>query len=119
MGDPLSMAHKQIHSAIRWGKPDYKGMIGGDLAKAEIVDDRNGNTCIHLAAQNGHLDIVKDLLSMKVDPNKKNNGGQTAMHMAKAYDYNEVYDALIAAGGDPNITNGAGHPACKGIDGDK
>jgi len=97
------MAHKQIHSAIRWGKPEWKDKVGGDLANAEICDDRNGNCPVHIASQNGHLEIIKDLISMKIDVNKKNNGGQTAMHMAKAYDYEEVYAALIAAGGDANI----------------
>jgi len=53
----------------------------------EAVDDVNGNRSIHIASQNGHLDIVKLLVSKKCDVNAQNKSGQTAMHMVSEYSH--------------------------------
>ncbi|MHB1947858.1 MAG: ankyrin repeat domain-containing protein [Gammaproteobacteria bacterium] len=46
------------------------------------VKDSDGNTLLHAAARNGHLNVVKMLLSQKADTTIKNKGGFTAIDEA-------------------------------------
>jgi hypothetical protein len=112
---------KTVHSAVRWHKLDEaKRLIEmGGLEAAMSVDEGNGNQPIHIAAQNGHLDLVEYLVSKKVDANVKNGKGNTALHMAISYDYYDCGKALIAGGADVNLLNEQGFPGLQGIDGDK
>lgn len=115
----------KIHSAIRWGKSEAEmeaivSSVGASMATAvEVEDLRNGNRCLHVAAQNGHNSLVKFLIQLKADVNARNGKGQTALHMSVAYDFYFLSKQLFAAGADPTIVNGDGHQAIAGIDGDK
>ena len=111
---------KAIHSAIRWNK-DFEGLKKLVVNKdaADCVDPNNGNAPVHIAAQNGHLDIVLFLVSMHADLNAQNLKGNTALHMAVQYDYYDCAKALLDAGADRELVNGGGWPTYKGIDGDK
>ena len=85
------------------------------------VKDRAGNTTLHLAAQQGDLKLVNELLARKVDPNVRTPksatpvnargggggfgrgggaGDQTPLLVAAKSDHLDVMKALIAAGGD-------------------
>lgn len=75
---------------------------------ANIRDGGNGNTCLHIASQNGHFDMVKLLLSRGADVDAVNNGGQTALHMAVSYEIDDVRDYLLSKGADDSIKNEAG-----------
>mmetsp|Transcript_50281 Transcript_50281/g.114117 ORF Transcript_50281/g.114117 Transcript_50281/m.114117 type:complete len:215 (+) Transcript_50281:16-660(+) len=109
---------KKLHSACRWGKrADFEAMLGP--SNLNSVDDQNGNCPIHIAAQNGHLDLVELLLSKSCNVNAQNNGGQTALHMAMEYDYYDCISKLVESGADKTLKNTAGHEAWKGIDGGK
>lgn len=111
---------KAFHSAIRWGKTDEVEQMIKELPQLiEATDPVNGNGAIHIASQNGHLDLVKLLIKNKVDVNKQNGGGQTALHMAYSYDLTDVTAALKAAGADGSITNEDGHQAVHGLSGEK
>lgn len=111
---------KAIHSAIRWNK-DLEEIKKIVLSKAgaDSIDSNNGNAPVHIAAQNGHLDIVLFLIKMKADLNVQNLKGNTAIHMAIQYDYYECAKSLIDAGADKELVNSGGWPSYKGIDGDK
>jgi ankyrin repeat protein len=85
----------------------------------DCLDEKTGNTPIHIAAQNGFLAIVQMLIDHKCNLNVKNKKGNTAMHMAIAYDYFETVDALLQNGADPTITNDAGFEASRGLENDK
>ena len=49
----------------------------------ESADVGNGNRSIHIAAQNGHLPILKLLVQKDCDVNAQNKSGQTPMHMVR------------------------------------
>jgi ankyrin repeat protein len=87
------------------------------------IKDRAGNTTLHLAAQQGDLKLVNELLSKKVDPNVRTprsaapvnargggggfgrggggTGDQTPLMLATKGDHEDVMRALVAAGADP------------------
>lgn len=114
----LQVDWKKLHSQVRWNKPEVVQHFTAELLNTH--DDRNGNCAIHIAAQNGHTDMVRDILKVDgVDVNTQNNGGQTALHMAIEYGYDEAVSLLQAAGADGTIVNQAGHAASTGIEGTK
>ena len=113
---------KKLHSKVRWGKelaeiePFLKAKADGINCK----DAGNGNTPIHIAAQNGHFHLVKYLVENNCDCNAQNGTGNTALHMAVAYDYFWCAKLLREQGNaDVTIKNNDGHVAISGIDGDK
>ncbi|KAI9223898.1 ankyrin repeat-containing domain protein [Blastocladiella britannica] len=69
-----------------------------------------GNTALHMASANGHLDIVQFLLEKLagVHVNAANEQGNTPMHWAALNGHVEIVTALIAAGADLTLTNKAG-----------
>jgi ankyrin repeat protein len=117
---PAVVDFKSIHSAVRWNKSqqDVEDLLTSNEA-VNIPDPVNGNCPIHIAAQNGHNDLVKLLINKKADLNTKNSKGNTAMHMAVGYDYYIAAKYLLDAGADPEILNDLGFAARKGLEGDK
>jgi len=125
---PLKLADDVItkfHSAVRWNKTT--GEITALAQKAGIstrqavaaTDPRNGNQCLHIAAQNDHLHLVQFLVAKRADVNAQNAKGQTPLHMSVQYDIYNVSKFLLANGADSKRKNADGHEAIFGIDGDK
>ncbi|KAM7371384.1 hypothetical protein PAMP_008634 [Pampus punctatissimus] len=61
-------------------------------------------TPLHLAARNGHKDIIRLLLTAGIDINNTTKSG-TALHEASLYGKTEVVRLLLDAGVDVNIRN--------------
>merc|ERR1719247_3175588 len=117
-----SAALLKIHSAVRWGKEmkELKDLGLKDRAAADAQDEKNGNTALHIAVQNGHLEIVQllvDELNCSVDV--QNKVGNTALHMGVEYDYYNINNILVSAGADQNAENGEGAKAIEGLSGTK
>lgn len=121
VADPAQIL--KFHSAVRWCKPWPEiSESTGDASLAEAVrwkDPKNGNTAMHIASQNGHLDIVNKLMAAGAPLNAQNGKGQTALHMSVEYDFYFVSKALVDGGADPNLTNEDGNKAILGIEGSK
>lgn len=113
-------ALEKLHSAIRWGKTseEIEPLCAAELVDGE--DERNGNRCIHIAAQNGHFELTKWLVTdKKCDVNAQNKKGQTALHMSVEYDLYDQTVFLRENGAKDDVKNGEGHEAITGIDGGK
>ncbi|KIW07231.1 uncharacterized protein PV09_02088 [Verruconis gallopava] len=86
---------------------------------SQAVDAETGNTSLHYAGANGHIDMVNYLLSLfpsssadrKPFINKQNNSGNTALHWSSLNGHMSVVKALLAAGADASILNNSGHDA--------
>jgi hypothetical protein len=110
--------YKEAHSAIRWNKIDVVRAIVVDAEDANATDPNNGNRCLHVAAQNGHSELVRRLLDLGADPSAANAQGQTPMHMTVSYDIADCTKLLLRAGADPDARNDAGHAAKHGLEGE-
>jgi hypothetical protein len=118
---PTTTTFKQVHSAIRWGKPlaEVSPLLNIEGA-AVLPDPQTGNVPIHIAAQNGHTEIVHYLANTcKVDVNVTNAQGNTPLHMAIEYDYLETALLLIQFRASKTLSNKAGQLSGKGIEGAK
>jgi ankyrin repeat protein len=49
------------------------------------LQDKNGDTALHLAATNNNFNVVKQLIDYGADVFLKNNDGKTPLHMACDY----------------------------------
>jgi ankyrin repeat protein len=116
---PLEITRK-LHTAIRWNKDfdDIKDLLEPEGA-CDFVDPQNGNAPIHIAAQNGHSNVVEILLEKKCNINAQNLKGNTALHMAIGYDYYDAAVLLLQGGIDAEMKNCAGFAGSTGLEGDK
>jgi hypothetical protein len=96
----------------RKNSPIHDAAETGDLAKIktllkdnpELVFDKNGDgmTPLHMAAREGHMDLVELLLSNKADVHTKNVEGETPLFLATKYGYKAVVELLLANSADVN-----------------
>jgi ankyrin repeat protein len=49
-----------------------------------MTDPGNGNTTIHIAAQNGNIEMLQVVMGAGAHVNQQNKGGQTALHMVSS-----------------------------------
>uniref|UniRef100_A0A674F274 Caskin-2-like n=1 Tax=Salmo trutta TaxID=8032 RepID=A0A674F274_SALTR len=68
------------------------------------LDNASSNTPLHLAARNGHKDIIRVLLKAGIDINRSTKAG-TCLHEAALYGKTEVVCLLLEAGIDVNLRN--------------
>jgi len=115
----------KFHSALRWQKSpaELETIVReAGLTMSEIVgakDAKTGNQSLHIAAQNGHQELVELLVKQKADVNCQNLKGQTPLHMSVKYDMFFVSKFFLDNGADPTRKNQEGHQAILGLDGDK
>jgi hypothetical protein len=113
----------KFHSAVRWAKPWAEIQDSADGVSLKAIssekDPKNGNTVMHIAAQNGHMEIIEKLIEAGAPLNVHNGKGQTPLHMSVEYDFYFVSRLLIDNKADGELKNEDGHKALHGIDGGK
>uniref|UniRef100_A0A673J3E1 Caskin-2 n=1 Tax=Sinocyclocheilus rhinocerous TaxID=307959 RepID=A0A673J3E1_9TELE len=79
-------------------------LLSSNMVVALLEGNSRDNTPLHLAARNGHKDIIRLLLKAGIDINRTTKSG-TALHEAALYGKTEVVQLLLDAGIDVNIRN--------------
>lgn len=64
---------------------------------------QESNSPLYLAAQGGHLNVVRTLIASKVWVNQTNHNNETALFAASYKGYLEVVTELLAAGAATSI----------------
>ncbi|KAI0514745.1 hypothetical protein F5B22DRAFT_610558 [Xylaria bambusicola] len=64
-----------------------------------------GQTVLHVAAQNGHVEMVEYLITCGIDLDHQDNGGNTALHFAVINGYEGIVELLVSAGAKMDIMN--------------
>ncbi|KAM9817384.1 caskin-2 [Neosynchiropus ocellatus] len=77
-------------------------LLEGDKGQDSL--ESPASTCLHLAARNGHKDVIKLLLRSGIDINRATKVG-TSLHEAALYGKTEVVQLLLDAGISVNIRN--------------
>lgn len=77
------------------------------------VQNSAGNTALHWAALNGHLESVKVLLEQGADPTITNQRGHDAVYEAELNDKTEVVEWVLKEGGE-GLEEGVGGETTEG-----
>ena len=84
---------------------------GADPNKAAIDEEDVANTPLYLAASDGSIELVKNLLASGADPNKGYYIGgfvRTPLYAAAEGGYTEVVKILLASGARQDLDTGGG-----------
>ena len=73
--------------------------------------DSYGRTPVGCAAENGHKDVVEQLLLANTDVNAQDEGGRTALHEAVGKGQKDVVEQLLLANADVNAQDKGGWTA--------
>ena len=65
--------------------------------------DVNGITPIHIAAQEGHINIVKTLMTSTDNPDVADNDGNTPIHVSASWGSTEIVETLMTTTDNPNV----------------
>lgn len=99
---------KEICKELSYPTPQSAIMLG-------ILNAQNkaGNTALHWAALNGHLEAVKVLLDEGSDPTITNQKGHDAVYEAELNDKNDVVEWVLKEGGE-GLEEGFGGESAEG-----
>lgn len=113
----LAEDFKKVCSLCRHGKfADIEDMMNHpDWSLSMDYQDDNGNTLLHIAAQNGNKRMVKLCLRRGAELNAQNMNGQTPLHFAYSYGYSDVGEYLVQKGADDSVKNKDGLTCYEGL----
>jgi ankyrin repeat protein len=86
------------------------------MLKILNAQNKAGNTALHWAALNGHLEAVKVLLEEGSDPTITNQRGHDAVYEAELNDKTEVVEWVLKEGGEGLESGVAGGETGEGKD---
>lgn len=92
-----------LHAACAEGYIEATQVLIQAGAKLDCVTKDRGDTPLHLAAGNGNLRVVKELLEHCVDINSRNNNGSTPLFLSVFHGYKEIVELLLKKGANANI----------------
>ncbi|KAG7344063.1 ankyrin repeat domain protein [Nitzschia inconspicua] len=94
-------------NAVARNKPGYLEKLRKMIEEGQVQEDEphvDGVTAIHVAAQGGHLEMVKVLVEAGVEPSLSHldDAGRSPLVLAVQGNYGEAASVLVQAGSDPN-----------------
>ncbi|KAM4577862.1 uncharacterized protein ankdd1b isoform 1-T1 [Fundulus diaphanus] len=95
--------HRPFALAAEHGSVEMLKTLMEPYDMATMKPNKRGDTPLHLAARNGHLDAVQLLLQSFNTRDEVNMVGETALYQAAENRQEECVLALLEAGCDPNI----------------
>ena len=96
-----------LHLAILHRTPQIAGLLVTAGANKNAMTKKH-KTCLHLAAEIGHVEGLRLLLDAAADPNRVTIDGSAALHLAAAKGYVECVRLLIESAADVCKVNGEG-----------
>ena len=111
IGSTNAMGQSAMHLAARGSGASYRRIVewlarhGGNVS----AGDDDGDTPLHVAVLNGHLDMVERLLSLGagVEPAERMSG-RTPLHYAALGGLRNIVEALLKHGANPNVRDACG-----------
>eukprot|EP00055_Hartaetosiga_balthica_P008864 m.34197 g.34197 ORF g.34197 m.34197 type:complete len:977 (-) comp6503_c0_seq2:291-3221(-) len=84
-----------LHYACWFGREDIVRILLDDWKGGPDIRNSHGSTALHLAARNGHAEVVRLLVACPiVDVNGVNENGDTPAALCKKHELNEWQDVL-------------------------
>jgi ankyrin repeat protein len=113
----LANDFKKLCSMCRHSKfADAEQLINQPDWKVPIdYQDDQGNTLLHVVAQNGNKRMMKLCLRRGAGLNIQNLSGQTPLHFAYGYGYADAGDYLLSKGADDTLRNADGLTCYEGL----
>ena len=96
---------RAVHEAATRGFADALRALAAAPMALINIRAQNGQTPMHLAAENGHVSAVTALLELKVSPDGRNAKEQTPLMLAVGRNHGAVVQALLDAGADPTLVD--------------
>ena len=97
----------EIHDAAKNGDLERVKVLLKDNPELVNTKDRDGETHLHEAGLNGHIDVVRLLLANGADVNAKDDKGNTPLHWAAMLGHQDVSELLLENKADVNIHEAA------------
>lgn len=94
-------ASTPMHYAAQGGHLLVAGLIISRSSDSLKITDKNGKTCVHVAAAAGHREMVALLLGQGAEINSQDKKLWTPLHYASRYGYLDVVELLVESGADP------------------
>ncbi|XP_018423335.1 PREDICTED: ankyrin repeat and death domain-containing protein 1B [Nanorana parkeri] len=85
-----------LHFAAQNDKNEIVDYLLKELQLQDLVTkDKRGREPFHLAAENGHINMINNLLNMGIFTSEPDKDGNTALHMAAANGHDAVIRVLL------------------------
>ena len=86
---------------------EVRSILSSGMVEVDPLDSL-GRAPLHLAAMNGHADVIEVLLGFGANPNRAQCWESTPLHYAANNGQKKVVQALLDSGANPNLANKGG-----------
>lgn len=102
---PNNLRQTPLHLAVITNQPDIVGLLL-EHGSSPSIQDRNGQTCVHLACEYGSIACLEVLMRADTkDLEATNYEGMTALHIAVSTERRELTLCLLKHGADVNTVD--------------